>query len=254
MDSKTLERKKILVIDDEERVRLYLAEILSELRPGCDIRLAASGYEALFMCDNTSFDVLLLDVDMPGMNGFELLNELQKKDPSTPIIFVSSYKKPEYIQKAIRLDAVDYIDKPVDPFELERALEKAFRINKPRVTPPARDTKAVEQDRFCLLTEKGDLFVESDEIVFFESSKRYSVAFFADGSTLIVRENITGLSAKLPGKDFRHVSRQCIVNVKYIKFASKSNKTLTVKIQDDSVDISRVFPHVLVDLIAQHSL
>jgi|GEM_PF-941918 len=254
MSTTLLERKRILIVDDEERARLYLAEILSELKPGIDVRLASSGNEALFLIGSTPFDALLLDVEMPGMNGFDLLNELQKQEPITPIIFVSAFKKPEFIQKALRMDAVDYIDKPVDPYDLEKALNKAFKLNKYKPVITGDDSKPGGQNRFCLLTEKGDLFVEADEIVFFESYKRYSLAWFADGSSLVVRENISGLSAKLPTKEFRYVSRQCIVNVRFIKFASKSNKTITVKILEETFVIKRIFPQVLGELIAQHSL
>ena len=122
------ETKKILIVDDEEQSRLYLASIVNELHPELSIQLAATPAEALFLLNKECMDVVFIDVEMPGMTGLEMLEKLRGINANLPVIFVSAYKRAEFIQKAMRLGAVDYIDKPVDPIELESALQKILQF------------------------------------------------------------------------------------------------------------------------------
>ena len=247
------DNKKVLIVDDEEKARLYLATIVSELHPKLSIQLAATPTEALFLLKNNCIDLVLLDVEMPGMTGLELVENIRKVSDSTQVIFVSAYKRAEFIQRAIRLNAVDYIDKPVDP-ELNNAMLKAFQTNLNTV----HNNKRSEQhnNRFCLLTDSGEMFIEDNEIVYFKTQKRYSIVFFADGTSKIVRDNLEGLSKKLPANSFLRVSRQHIVNIKSIKYVSKSNKSITLQSNNlqQVVVLNKIYPTVLIVLISKFSL
>jgi two-component system LytT family response regulator len=246
------DNKKILIIDDEESARLYLATIVTELYPGLAIQLAATPSEALFLMKKECIDLILLDVEMPGMTGLELVENIRKISNSTPVIFVSAYKRAEFIQRAIRLNAVDYIDKPVDPAELNNALLKAFKTNYNSI----QNSKRSEQhnDRFCLLTDSGEMFIEVNEIVYFKTLKRYSLVYFADGSSKIARDNLEGLSKRLPENSFLRVSRQHIVNIKSIKYVSKSNKSITLQSCNLQIVLDKIYPTILAILISKFSL
>lgn len=246
------DNKKVLIVDDEEKARLYLATIVSELHPKLSIQLAATPTEALFLLKNNCIDLVLLDVEMPGMTGLELVENIRKISNTPPVIFVSAYKRAEFIQRAIRLNAVDYIDKPVDPDELNNALLKAFQTNQNTV----QSSKISEQqdNRFCLLTDSGEMFIEANEVVHFKTLKRYSLVYFADGSSKIVRDNLEGLSKKLPANSFLRVSRQHIINVKSIKYVSKSNKSITLQSYNMQIVLDKIYPTVLAILISRFSL
>ena len=248
-----IDDKKILIVDDEDSARLYLATIVSELYPKLSIQLAATPSEALFLLKNNCIDLVLLDVEMPGMTGLELVENIRNVSDSTPIIFVSAYKRAEFIQRAIRLNAVDYIDKPVDPAELNNALLKALQTNQNTVNNSKRSEH--HNNRFCLLTDSGEMFIEDTEIVYFKTQKRYSLVFFADGTSKIVRDNLEGLSKKLPANSFLRVSRQHIVNIKSIKYVSKSNKSITLQSNNlQQVVLNKIYPTVLIILISKFSL
>ena len=241
---------KALIVDDEEKARLYLASILSELYPQLEIQLASTPAEALFIFKKQKFDVVFLDVEMPGMTGLELLEQLRANKTKTPVIYVSAYKQAEFIQKALRLDAIDYIDKPVNPTELDNAIKKAFEAQ-----PLSIESKnKIIGSRFCLLTDIDERFSEPDEIIYFESLKRYSIAYFTDGTKQTVRHNITRLTEMLPSDCFLHVGRQYIINIGYIKYISKSNKSITLKNNGFEVVLKKIFPDVLTGLIKKHSL
>jgi len=244
--------RKVLIVDDEEKARLYLANILAELYPLLEIQLASTPSEALFLIKKQQFDLAVLDVEMQGMTGIEMVIELQKHKSDLPVIFVSGYKKAELIQKALRLNAVDYIDKPVDPFELDRAIKKALFIKDE--TSKESNYSTEERKKFCLLTDIDERFLESDEVFYFQSSKRYSIVHFVDGNQRIVRNNLIYLKNVLPSNAFLHVSRQYIINVMYLKNVSKSNKNITLRCGDKEIKLGKIFPNVLSELIKSHSL
>jgi len=244
------ENKKTLIVDDEEKARLYLASILAELHPEIEIQLVSTPAEALFLLKKQHFDVVFLDVEMPGMTGLEMLEELHQKLKDIPFIFVSAYKHAEFIQKALRLNAVDYVDKPVNPTELENAIKKAFEHQTITIKP----NKHHQKDKFCLITDIDDRLVESDEIVYFQSSKRYAIAYFTDGSKRTVRYNIVHLNKLLPSNCFIQVSRKNIINITYLKSIFKSNKSIVLKFAENEIILDKISPEVLAKLIKNHSL
>jgi len=228
--------KKILIVDDEENARLYLAAILNELFPEMEIQLASSPAEAVFLISKKCADIILLDVEMPGMSGLEMLAQLRESIKQTPVIFVSSYNRVEFVQKALRLNAIDYIDKPVDPMELKNAMEKAkLQFNKVEFQTANQKLK--------LFTEKGEMLFEPNEIMYFESKKRDSIAHFVSGfHDVTVRCNLKELEAILPINTFARASRQCVVNKQYVKFASQSTHSITLMEGCKSTEIEKVNP------------
>lgn len=187
---------------------------------------------------------------MPGMTGLDLVAEMQTSLKNVPVIFVSAYKRAEFIQRALRLNAVDYLDKPVDPTELDNALKKVFE-NKPYIVLASGSNNS---KRFFLLTDIDERFVESDEILCFQSSKRYSIAYFTDNTNRIIRSNLTNLSGKIPKDCFLQISRQFIVNLKYVKCISKSLKEITLKGGIAELKVQKVFPQILNVLIMNNRI
>jgi len=233
--------KTILIVDDEDKARLYLAQILQELHPDYEIKFAASPAEALFIFNCSDIDLIFLDVEMPGMTGLDLLSKMREKQSDVPVIFVSAFKRAEFIQQALRLDAVDYIDKPVDPGELETAIQKSFKSH--FAFPVSRSETS---SKLVLFTELGDMIFNPDEILCFESDKRNSIAYFSSGAkNVVVRENLVGLETILPAESYVRVSRQHIVNKRYIKFVSRSNKTIIVDTGNVQIKIDKVYPDII---------
>jgi DNA-binding response OmpR family regulator len=105
---------KILVVDDQMAVAMMLAHLLT--RAGCEAKNALSAEKAMRLAQAEGFDLITLDVDMPGTNGFELFQRL-KQIPhlaETPIVFVSGAATIENQQRGLDLGAADFIEKPFD--------------------------------------------------------------------------------------------------------------------------------------------
>ena len=112
---------KALIIDDEANSRHTLRNLLARLCPQVEvIAEASSAEEGLQMIQQHQPGLIFLDIEMPGQNGFELLNALQ--DISFEVIFTTAYH--EYAVKAFRFSAIDYLLKPIDPDELMSAVKK----------------------------------------------------------------------------------------------------------------------------------
>ncbi len=124
----------ILVVDDDEMVRFVLTEKLAE--SGFSATAACDGRSAVALFHDTSFDAVLLDLKMPGMDGIETLKELRKHDPDIPVIMVTAFGDIATAVEAIKLGAYDFVEKPPQVsrmmLTLKRAIEKATLERKVR--------------------------------------------------------------------------------------------------------------------------
>lgn len=102
--------KKILVVDDELTIRTILKQILEQ--GGFECEMAADGKEALEMLKADNFDLMITDINMPEMDGVELLQKTKELLPTFPVIFITAYGRDKIIMQAMRSGLTDYIEKP----------------------------------------------------------------------------------------------------------------------------------------------
>lgn len=121
-------RASILVVDDEETVRRSYTRILDEL--DCDARAAVDGEQALHAMEQHPFDVVLLDLRMPGAQGLEVLQTIKRRWPASEVVVITGYPTLESARQAMRLGACDYLAKPVGPDEVANAARGAMRHKK----------------------------------------------------------------------------------------------------------------------------
>jgi two-component system, NtrC family, response regulator HydG len=114
----------ILIVDDEPVVRESLEQWFSD--EGYTVHVAPNGKEALGLIARHAFDLALLDIKMPGMDGMELQGKLHEAEPDLPILIMTGYASVETAVQALKQGAYDYITKPVDPDVLSHAVSKAI--------------------------------------------------------------------------------------------------------------------------------
>ncbi len=105
---------KILVVDDEDDVRERIGNFLAR-RIDCVLEKAASGEEALKKLKNDNFDLVLLDIKMPGLSGIDVMKETAKFSPQTKFLAISGYDSDEVADAALKAGAIDFITKPQTP-------------------------------------------------------------------------------------------------------------------------------------------
>ncbi len=117
-------QKYILVVDDEINVRTVFSDILK--KEGYYVRGAKDGYEAIKAVDEESFDLVLVDLGMPRMNGIKTLENIKKRKPQLQVIIYTEYGSITTAVESIRKGAVDYLNEPFSPRELKLSIKKAL--------------------------------------------------------------------------------------------------------------------------------
>jgi DNA-binding NtrC family response regulator len=118
------DQKNILLVDDDTGVRTVFSSILR--KEGYRVTAVKNGYEAIKVIDEESFDLALVDLRMPGLDGIQVLEKIKSRRPQTRVIIYSAYGLVEDAVEAMRKGAADYLNKPFSPNELELSLKKAL--------------------------------------------------------------------------------------------------------------------------------
>jgi len=190
---------KALIIDDERLARAELRRLLAA-HPEIEIAGEAfNGDEALALIAQTSPDLLLLDVQMPGMTGFDVLECL---DDVPQVIFTTAYDA--YAIKAFEVNALDYLMKPIAPARLAAALSKV----RPRSGPTRLERVFVRDGDRCWIVALPDIFL-------LESEGNYTRVHF-NGQRPLIRRSLNALEEQLDPAVFFRANRKEILNLKWI--------------------------------------
>ena len=157
-------------------------------------------------------DVLFLDVEMPGMNGFQFLERLGSFN--FEVIFTTAYDS--YTLEALRLSAVDYLLKPVDEEDLNTAIMRLRkRVAEKTMYKIAKQGKA-PSSRLALPTAEGVYIVDRVNIVRVEAMSNYSVFILVDQKKIVVSKTLKDYEAVLDDEQFMRINRSVIVNLAYV--------------------------------------
>ena len=213
------EALKVLIVDDEKPARRDLARILGKIKGFEKSGEAANGIKAVEMIRAGEPDIVLLDIQMPGLDGFQVLGRLGETGDIPPVIFVTAYD--QYAIRAFNVHAVDYILKPVDEERLREALGRAAA--RVRGASPRQDldellrSVGVLAQRVPVRRGSGVVMVDVQEIFY---------ACVSDGEVSIVAGDLEGTSARrsldelqaeLPAGMFMRVHRAYLANVYRIR-------------------------------------
>jgi two-component system LytT family response regulator len=212
-------RIRAIVVDDEDLARRRLLKLL--LKYGEEVEIvgeAANGEEAVALISSLRPDLVFLDVQMPGCDGFEVVRRLKEKPF---IVFATAYS--EYALKAFEENSVDYLLKPVEQKRLDRTIGKLSTFI-PASLPGMNDNIEKMLSRLAspplqrLKVSLGDkiYLIDLQDIVYFESREKYTYLHTADREYM-VDETLADLGGKLDGSRFVRIHRSYIVNVNFIR-------------------------------------
>ncbi|GGB99074.1 LytR/AlgR family response regulator transcription factor [Dyadobacter sediminis] len=231
---------RTLIVDDERLARNELKRLLEPYTKIEIIGEAANAEEALVMIEEMQPELLFLDIQMPGKNGFELLSSIEGKSPE--VIFTTAYDA--YAIKAFEFNALDYLLKPIDT---ERLKETIHRIEENQALP---ETSAHTQERAeKVLGENDQVFVKDGEkcwfvklgkIRLFESMGNYVRLHFDDQKPLVLK-SLNNLEERLDPNTYFRANRKHIINLHWIeKIEPWFSGGLLVTLQGgDKIEISR---------------
>jgi two-component system LytT family response regulator/two-component system response regulator LytT len=221
---------KVLVVDDEQLAREELCYQLEQLDGIEVVGQAGNGLEALTAVDRLAPHLVLLDVQMPGLSGFEVARRLLAAESESPaLVFVTAYD--QHAIEAFEVNAVDYLLKPVESGRLDQAIQRARRrveAGRPSpAAPPMNDQlqrivkmmadRQIRREQVAIRVGERFMLVQADEIIY---------ASLADESINIVTGQVAGtsnyrtlddLQARLDPEVFWRVHRSHLVNINKIK-------------------------------------
>ncbi|MEM7108241.1 MAG: LytTR family DNA-binding domain-containing protein [Bacteroidota bacterium] len=200
---------KALVVDDSRLARNELKRLLKEFDKIEIMGEAANAMEAREKIENEKPDLVFLDIQMPGKNGFELLEELEY---IPEVIFTTAYD--EYAIKAFEYNALDYLQKPVQKNRLAGAISKvAEQRDKKALSPEDRMTA---QDQVFVKDGEKCWFVTLSKVRLFEVDGNYTKLYFDQEKPMIPR-TLNYLESRLDPKTFFRANRQQMINLKWVE-------------------------------------
>lgn len=226
---------KVLVIDDERLARQEMKKLLKKHQEIEIIGEAANADVAIEMIKEKKPDLIFLDIQMPGKTGFELLEEL---DDVPKVIFVTAYD--EYAIEAFKVNALDYLLKPVEPKLLSSAIDKVFTIQSNEGKTIEHMDKLTEDSQIFLKDGDKCWFVSLKDVRMFESEGNYVRVFFNNYKPLILK-SLNNLEKKLDDTTFFRANRKFIINLKWIESIENwFSGGLLVKLKGgETVEVSR---------------
>jgi two-component system, LytTR family, response regulator len=216
---------KALLVDDEPLARFELRRLL---RPHPEIEIAGEakdGDEALLLIRQLAPDILFLDVQMPGMTGFDLLEKIEDDLPE--VIFTTAYD--QHAIKAFEVNALDYLLKPIAPQRLDAALSRF-----------AQKRSANRLSQVFVRDGERCWIVQIPDIVLLESEGNYSRVFFATERPLI-RRSLNSIERQLDPQMFFRANRRQLFNLNWIKSTHQGiDGNLLIRLRNESrIELSR---------------
>lgn len=203
---------KTIIVDDERLARNELKRLLEEFPKINIVAEAANADEAIELINEHNPDLLFLDIQMPGKNGFELLEAIEDRVPE--VIFTTAYD--EYALKAFEYNALDYIMKPIDTARLAEAIQKVESEMK-RAEAAVQNTESYlgENDQVFVKDGEKCWFVKLGKVRLFESMGNYVRLHFEDQKPMILK-SLNSLEERLDPKIFFRANRKHIINLNWI--------------------------------------
>lgn len=210
---------RAVLIDDDQSNLSSLREKLARHCPEVDvIATADNGGEGIILIEKLKPDIVFLDIEMPVMNGFVMLQQLSFK--SFALIFVTAYD--HYAIKAIRYSALDYLVKPVEVEELTAAVAKAL-INRNNQSSRLQLELLLEHlhrkqpARIGIPTSEGLQFLNIENIVHLEASKNYTFIHLASKQSFLVSRTLKDFEEMLPPETFLRIHHSTIINKNHVE-------------------------------------
>lgn len=173
----------LLIVDDGQYVVEYLKHLLNWAKFGVHrIETTTNPTEARMLLDSDRFDIMITDIRMPEISGIDLLEHIHKRGLKTKVIFLSGYSQFDYAQKAIRFGALDYLLKPVDKDDMDKAMCQAVKSIGEKRSEPQYDLARCETDNMARPSDQPDRYYSGADIV--RVIRDYILGHLGDGLSL----------------------------------------------------------------------
>lgn len=222
---------KAIIVDDEAKARRILESFLTDYCPTVQIVATAEDVpQAVKAIKKFEPDIVFLDIEMPGYNGFQLLEFFD--EVNFEIVFTTAYS--EFALKAFQVSAIDYLLKPIQIEQLINAVAKVERLLgnsliKERIETLQTNIQEFKIKKIVVPLSQGSLFIELKEIIYLKAEGSYVNFFLKDGTKILASKNIKDFEDQLtPADGFYRTHRSFLINTAFVTNVSSDNSEVTL--------------------------
>jgi two-component system LytT family response regulator len=232
--------KKILIIDDEKPTREFIRRVLESFKLNAAIFIDGENVESgIKAIEEIQPDLVLLDIQMPDGNGFDVLRRAQYKN--FEVIFITAFQ--EFAIQAIKFSALDYILKPIDLEELQNSINRALdtmnqKTDESQFSALQDNIQPNQKRKLVLKTLESIHIVEIDNIIRCEADKNYTSFFLAEGKRILVSKTLKDYDTMLSGYSFFRVQQSHLININFIERYDKQDGGFVIMKDGASVPLS----------------
>lgn len=234
---------KVAILDDEVHCVEGLVLNLSQLFPTAEIVYKGTRpLEAIDALKKVKVDLLFLDVEMPGMTGFEFLEHMTPMN--FDVIFTTAYS--QYAIKAFKAKAVNYLLKPLDESELEEAVNRWCESRKREATSQNLEDlleylkkEGSLRNKIAVPVSDGYEFIEIDEILYCQSQNNYTFLFLKDNKKVILSKTLKEFELLLEKYYFLRIHKSFLINPNYIKKYNRNDGGYLIMTNGEAIPVSR---------------
>lgn len=246
---------RCILIDDEADSLEVMEMLIKTYCPQVKIEAVCNSAEkGIAAINQFRPDVVFLDIEMPNMNGFDMLEKFD--DLFFDVVFITAYH--QFAIKAFRYSALNYLLKPVDPDDLVMTIE---RVEKKKGTPLKEQMEMLLQHfknpdkqtapRIALTTSDGLLFIATSDIIYCESDSNYTKVVLKEGKKILVSKPLKDIDDTLAGPDFYRIHNSFLVNLNHIKKYVRGEGGYVIMDDGSTVSISRTRKQEFVELFSK---
>ncbi len=227
----------VLIVDDEQLARQRLRHMLSGMGEQV-VGEAATGEQALQQTQNSSPDLVLMDIRMPGMDGLEAAGYINQMDNPPAIIFTTAYT--DHALQAFETHAIDYLLKPIKQDRLANAINAAKRLTRIQIQRLRNEEMGEARNRICVKSRGALELVPIDEIIYFKADQKY-VTLKTDDHEYLIEESLKALEEEF-ASSFVRIHRNALISEKHIAGLSKNeagHQCIVLNDTNDVLEISR---------------
>lgn len=246
---------KVVLVDDELHCTESLEILLKSFaKPVQIIGKFNSSIEALAFIKKTDFDILFLDIEMPGLNGFELLGQLS--DFKFDVVFTTAYD--QYAIKAFKYSALNYLLKPVDEVELleclvkwENKSQKNLATNQFNFFMDVLQNSQKTRSKIALPTTYGLEFIEISDIIRCQSDSNYTHFYLKNKETYLICRTLKEVESLLSTNGFIRIHQSHLINPLYLKKFLRNDGGYVVMEDGEKISVSKNNKDKIIDIFNQ---
>jgi two-component system LytT family response regulator len=237
-----------VIIDDEQHCVKALLKDIQQHCPAIEVvETCSSAKEGIMAIKKHKPDLVFLDVEMPWMNGFEMLEVLG--DVNFSIIFTTAHD--EFAAKAFRISAVDYLLKPIDAGDLKAAVSKVEKkmdqgSNLHHISNLLRNIRQPStEQKIALPQREGYEFIDVSSIIYCSAEGAYTKVFITDKKTMLISRTLGDVEELLPPEMFQRIHHSTLINVTYISQFLRTDGGYVVLKNGEKLSVSKAKKEML---------